>query len=150
MFSFFKKQPTPVNEHASFIAGATSLFSDLNSKQKKSIFIFLMNFFPEEKYLTRQTQVPATRLTEQYEMVLDASTDDLISNNDDKYLSDVTGLPISQKKMVATMILGFHKIVPLPASAMVEHFDIMERVGITLNMYNEVIRDYQVESSRNK
>ena len=48
------------------------------------------------------------------------------------------------------MILGFHKIIPLPASAMVEHFDLMEQAGISLGMYNEVIRDYEIASRHNK
>jgi len=150
MFSFFKKQPAPITEHKSFVDGTTKLFSDLTSNQKKSIFVFIMHFFPEQKYFTRQNEVPITRLAEQYELVLGSTIDDFIDSKSNKFFLDVRSLPVSQKKMVTTMILGFHKFAPLPTSAMAEHFDLMERAGITLEMYNEVIRNYEIASNNFK
>jgi hypothetical protein len=150
MFSFFKKQPAPNTEHKSFVDGTTKLFSDLTSNQKKSIFVLVMHFFPEQKHFTKQNEVPITRLAEQYELVLDSTIDDFVDSKDNKFFLDVRNLPVSQKKMVATMILGFHKFAPLPTSEMVEHFDLMERAGISLNMYNEVIRDYEIASGNIK
>ena len=45
--------------------------------------------------------------------------------------------------MIAMMIFGFHKVVSMPVSAMVEEFDFMERGGITMELYNDAIRDFE-------
>ena len=109
-----------------------------------------MHFFPEQKYFTKQNEVSITRLAEQYELVLDSTIDDFVDSKDNKFFLDIRNLPVSQRKMVTTMILGFHKFAPLPASEMVEHFDLMERAGISLDMYNEVIHDYGMASGNVK